>query len=714
MRAVRGIFVIALAAVAGACSFKPGEIASDAATDGPPPITVGFASSTTTADEDSGTVRVRVVLSAPAGEAVTVSYTVTGGTATEGSDFTVGGTGSLTFAPGDVEETVDVTVDADGAEESDETIELGLQAVTGAGVVLANATHTLTIAANVLPRVTFAATASSDGEATSPAIDITLDKPSPLATSVDVTVMTGTATGGGVDYTFATQTVTFPPDTTTQQITLDVNNDMLDEDDEDVTLELTNAVDIIVGADSTHTHTITDNDAAPTVSFSAATSSVSEDVMTTDVVVSLSALSGKQVEVAFSVDGASTATETDDFTIGTTSPLTFMPGEQQMSIHVDIVQDNDVESDETVVLKLGTLTNATAGTFTTHTLTIVDDDTTCAGTGATQLCFPAPADPVTISGTLNTDTSTQCASTAPVSGWTGGPDSCFIVGTDVTIAATQVTGSRPLVVVASGDITVTGDLDAASHRGGQSGPGATTQTCTGYTRAPTASTNGAGGGAGATFRTRGGDGGDGNNTSDSGGAAPTADPAPTVLRAGCTGQNGASGTSPGNNGGTGGTGGGAVYLAAAGTLMIDSGVVIDVSGAGGTAKTSPGSGFDAGGGGGGSGGMLLLQAATYSVSGAVLVANGGGGSSGGDDDTAATSGSDPDPAAITTPAPGGPSTGNAGGVGDNGFAGSTQATNGQDQPTNNGGGGGGGGGGYVKANAALTGAQVSAGEIAAP
>jgi hypothetical protein len=711
MGTMRGILLFAL--VASACSFSPGAFVppGDVAPDGPPPITVYFAKATTMADESSAVVQVRVLLSQASDAPITASYAVSGGTATPSVDFT-GGTGTLSFAPQDIEEIIEVTITPDALEESNETIELTLSNVSGTGAGLGASTHTITISANVLPRVTFQNATSMGPESTSPTINAVLNVASPLTTSVQVAVMSGTATGGGVDYTLTTTTVTFAPNQMTQPVTLSVVDDTRDEPNETVTLELTNPSNLIVGAQGTTTHTIEDNDNPPTVFFAAASSQISESGTMTNLVVTLSPASGKTVSVTFAADAASTATVTSDYTFGTASPLTFAPGETTKMIQVNIVDDTAVEGNETVIVGLTAATDATIVAPSAHTLTIVDNDATCVGTGATAVCFPAPTAAATISGTFDTaNTNSMCASAAPLSGWTGGPDSCFVVATNVTINATTVTGPRPLVVIASGTITVAGDVDASSHIGGTSGPGASTQTCTASVRLPVNSTAGAGGGAGGTFRTKGGDGGDGNNASASNGIAAAVEAAPTVLRAGCRGDDGGKGNSGGgNNAGLGGLGGGAIYLAAVGTITINNNVLIHANGAGADAQTTPNFGFQAGGGGGGSGGMIKLFAPTLIVSGARLMANGGGGSSGGDNDTAGDDGTDPALNNVTNSGVGGNTIGD-GGSGGNGFGGAAAATNGADAGSNNAGGGGGGGGGLIQSNGALTGAQTSAGEV---
>lgn len=707
---MRWIGLVAL--LASSCRFEPGALPSDAAPDGPPPITVGFAKTTTLADEASGVVPIRVVLSKPAEDAISVDFAITGGTATRTVDYT-GNDGTLTFAVGDVEQTIDITIGPDGMEEPDETVVLELQSVTGAGAAIVNKDHTLTINANVLPRVTFTLGASSGDEAQSPTIDVTLTPASPLNTSVQIAVMGGTATANGVDYGLSATTVTFAPNITTASITLNVVDDALDEDAETAIIELTNPINVLLGTTATRTHTITDLDNPPTVSFAGASSSIGEAGVMTNVVVQLSGPSGKAVSVPFSVENTSTAANTD-YALATATPLMFAAGATMMNIQVNITQDTALEMPETVVLTLGTPTNATAVAPTTHTLTIVDDDQTCLGSGSYTACYPTPTADLTIpAGTIDTDTSTMCAAAQPTP-WTGQPASCFIVARNITVSGFNVVfGSRPLVLFASGTISITGGFDASSHRfPPTSGPGAAGQTCTAFARGATnAAGVGGGGGAGGTFRTKGGDGGNGDGQADTGGLAATPDAQPTILRAGCTGQGGGKGnTTNGNNGGLGGLGGGALYLAASGTITINSGAVMNVSGAGATAQTSLDNGTYAGGGGGGSGGMLKIQAQQLVVTGAILMANGGGGSSGGDNNTPGSSGFDPLPTAANNPGIGGPS-GGAGAAGGNGWGGTTAAQPGANGGSGKGGGGGGGGGGFIQSNLPLTGASVSAGEI---
>lgn len=94
-------------------------------TDDDPAPTVQFAQASMTANEGSGAVIVTVSLSAPLGKFVTVNYASSNGSATQGEDYAAV-SGTLPFAPGTVQQSVEVTVLDDALVEGDETVTLTL------------------------------------------------------------------------------------------------------------------------------------------------------------------------------------------------------------------------------------------------------------------------------------------------------------------------------------------------------------------------------------------------------------------------------------------------------------------------------------------------------------------------------------------------------------------------------------------------------------
>ncbi len=314
--------------------------------------------------------------------------------------------------------------------------------------------------------------------------------------------------------------------------------------------------------------------------------------------------------------------------------------------------------------------------------------------GAAERIFAVSAD-------IDTDISAECAKPPAVSATT---PYCIIAGSTITVSAGATlrgTGSKPLVLAASGAITVDGTIDVSSRRATRLpdavaaesiGAASNYAMCAAFRREVDRNPNGGGGGAGGTFGNIGGNGGDGNydiiNDRAQGGLAPlTPDTFPEMLlRGGCRGQDGGGNGPQATNGGRGGPGGGVVYLASKMGIVIN-GVIAANAGGG------MGGGAQAGGGGGGSGGLIVLQAATIRRNGKIT-ANGGGGGEGGAIDLAEVIGAEGTNGGVNaSPAPGGDSAipANKGGSG-----GARNAPGGESgTPSDDSGGAGGGGVGFI-------------------
>lgn len=240
-----------------------------------------------------------------------------------------------------------------------------------------------------------------------------------------------------------------------------------------------------------------------------------------------------------------------------------------------------------------------------------------------------PARTFQASVVINTSVDTSCTYALPQG--TGNPELCVIHAAAITInqgVTVRAVGSRPLALVSSGEIKVSGVLDVSSHRATSStdenlGAGAAGASCPEFLSAPDASGAGGGGAAGGSFSGKGGDGGFsdevGGPAQRAAGRAFNALSAPSFLRGGCRGQNGGDGSAAGS-GGLGGPPGGALLLAASGDISIASTGRISAGGGGAT-----GSSQMAGGGGGGSGGMIVLEGKAVHRVGTVIAMGGGGG-----------------------------------------------------------------------------------------
>lgn len=202
-----------------------------------------------------------VTLTAPAAAPITVDYTTVTGTATAGVDF-LPASGTVTFLPGDMSETITVNVTGDTLAEPDETFTIALTNPTG-GATISDAEGLGTILNDDgVPMILIGDLAQSEGNggATLFTFTVTLSEPSASPITVDFATADGTATAG-TDYTATSGTLTFIPGDTSETITVTVAGDTVSEPDETFFVNLGNATNATIG-DAQATGTITNDDAA--------------------------------------------------------------------------------------------------------------------------------------------------------------------------------------------------------------------------------------------------------------------------------------------------------------------------------------------------------------------------------------------------------------------------------------------------------------------
>ncbi|MHC4717272.1 MAG: Calx-beta domain-containing protein, partial [Planctomycetota bacterium] len=273
-----------------------------------------------------------------------------------------------------------------------------------------------------LPMVSFDLGESSVAEdVVSTALTVSVSPSVGDEVTVDYAVTGGTATNGE-DYVLAGGTLTFSVGgDESQDIVVSVSEDALDEFDETVVVTLSNLQGTAaLVAPTAHTLTIVDNDPLPEVSFALAASSGPETETPVNLVVNLSAPSGRDVTVGYHVSGGD-AIEGVDYTLAA-GPLTFAPGETPQSIVVTVTQDGSPELDETLEVSLDTPTNATLGAITAHVYTILADTLPDAPTGLTHTAHTEHS--ITWAWQDNSDNETEFRGYAPgdVLEWTAPAD----------------------------------------------------------------------------------------------------------------------------------------------------------------------------------------------------------------------------------------------------------------------------------------------------
>lgn len=218
--------------------------------------------------------------------------------------------------------------------------------------------------------VGFSAATSTTNENESAELAVELSEASAQVVTVAYAITDGTATSD--DVTVSGTTVTFMPGETSKTIAVAVTNDMVDEPDETVSVTLSDPVNATLTAATASTVTIVDDDNAPTVAFAQASAGVNEATTKVSLTVQLSSASAFAVSVPFTVTG--TADNPEDFTVMGGTTVMIAAGMTSATIDLNVKTDMLDEADETVVVQLGTPTNATAGAVMSQTLTINDDD----------------------------------------------------------------------------------------------------------------------------------------------------------------------------------------------------------------------------------------------------------------------------------------------------------------------------------------------------
>ncbi|MEZ4832201.1 MAG: Calx-beta domain-containing protein [Caldilineaceae bacterium] len=322
----------------------------------------------------AATLAFTVTLFPTATQTVNVNYATADGTATAGTDY-VAANSSLSFAPGETSKVIEVTVNADAADESDETLTLTLSGAQNADIVRGQADGVI-VDDDGLSSLAIADAGVVEGNTGGVNIDFAVTL-SPAADRV-VTVEFGTVDGSsvaGLDYIAASGVLTFEIGETAKTINVVVTGDLVDENDETFSVALRNPTWANLG-DASATGTISDDDTAQITMGPGPTVTEGDDGTTpADFQVTLTRAAAFTVTVdyeAFDGPVQGGATSGVDFT-ATAGTLTFAPGQTSKVVTVPILGDTNDEPDETFQFRL---TNASPISLIANTsiATITDDD----------------------------------------------------------------------------------------------------------------------------------------------------------------------------------------------------------------------------------------------------------------------------------------------------------------------------------------------------
>ncbi|MBL7554185.1 MAG: hypothetical protein JNM24_00060 [Bdellovibrionaceae bacterium] len=323
------------------------------------------------------TTNVNFTLSRPLSQDLLLKYELVSSRGDQNSDL-LSTSGTVTIPAGFAGFTFGIQALSDGIYDGDESFDLIFTPLT-VGLGLEKQTLPVRIIDNDLPPMIsmMASTALVLESVGTSTITVQLNRASQKPISVAYNFAEGTALGAGIDYSGVNGTVSFAAGETLKTIPYTVINDSTNEVSESLTVSLGAITgDASLGSIGTTVVTITDNDAAPTLSINSPSISEGTGAGTTTLIftVTLSAASGQTITANYAT-ASGTATSGTDFTAAN-GTLIFSPGETSKTITVTITRESLSESAETFTVTLSGATNiTTSGSTLVGTGTISDDDT---------------------------------------------------------------------------------------------------------------------------------------------------------------------------------------------------------------------------------------------------------------------------------------------------------------------------------------------------
>ncbi len=340
-------------------------------TDDDPAPTISIGDATVT-EGDAGTANATftVDLSTASGRPASVDYATASGSATAPADYQTA-SGTLNFAVGETTKTVTVLVNGDLLDEIDENFTVSLSSAVGATIGDGLGLGTITDN-DPLPSLSINDVTVTEGDSGTVAAAFTVSLSVPSGRSV--TVGYATANGSAIapaDFTAGTGTLNFAAGQTSQQVTVLVNGDLLDEVSESFFLNLSGPTNATI-SDPQAVGTIIDDDGLPTLSINDVTVTEGQSgTVNANFTVTLSASSGQTVSVGYSsADGTALAGADYNATGGN---LIFNPGITTRTLTVQVTSDTLDELDENFFVNLADPNNAEIADGQ-GTGTITDDD----------------------------------------------------------------------------------------------------------------------------------------------------------------------------------------------------------------------------------------------------------------------------------------------------------------------------------------------------
>jgi len=387
-------------------------------------------------------------------EDVSVEVSTADGTATAGSDYTALSAQTVTIPAGETSVEVVVEISGDSEFEPDETFTISLANASNAEIDAGSATGTISNDDPFVADLSVADASVVEGNSGTQVLVFTVRLSEAVTGDVSFEVDTAddTATAGS-DYSAVSHTVTIPAGETEATVEVPVAGDTTVENNETLSLTLSNVTGYAVLGDAGATGTI-ENDDFAVISVSDGNASEGDGSM--QFTVNLDQASTADVSVDVSTANG-TATAGSDYTALAAQTVTVAAGQTSATFSVSLSEDDDVEADETFTVSLSNPQNAVLGDAEGSGI-IVDNDIPRLSisdaqiiegdVGVQNLVFTIGLSPVSVED-VSVDVSTANGTAS------AGSDYTALIAQQVTVPAGQ--GSATVSVPISGDTTVESD-----------------------------------------------------------------------------------------------------------------------------------------------------------------------------------------------------------------------------------------------------------------
>ena len=405
--------------------------------------------------ENAEVSTITAILDRPATAATTITVSAMAVSPAVAGDFTLSGTTTLTVATSMTTSTGTVTITSvnDTTDAPDKEVTVSAT-VAGGNLASLLSSETLTITDDeAAPDVTLTpnpASISENGALST--VTATLSHKSSAITTITVRPVTGAYTVG------SDSTITIAAGSTanaSDNVVITAVDNPRDAPDRDVTLSSVANNDQGAGS-VTGTLTLTDDDAAPTVTMVVAPASIAENGGVSTVTATLNRTSSEATTITVTVAPVSPAVATD-YSLSAATTLTVAAGQTMSTGTVTITAVNNAQAtgNKTVTVSSTVANSVGTGSVTDATLTITDDDLPLVTLVLSPASIAENAQVSTITATLDrtaTVAATVTVAATPVAPAVAG-DFTLSTATTLTFAANVTTSTGTVTITSVNDTT---------------------------------------------------------------------------------------------------------------------------------------------------------------------------------------------------------------------------------------------------------------------